>query len=425
MNKLFVSLKTLILLSVVNSAMAVESISIKIAYIVQEQKVPAALSNMDAFIQYKGLMGAELGLTDNNTTGQFTGQLYELNKVIVPVDADVVAIFKQKVSADTAFVITNLSATLLKQLADLDSAQTMLFFDATTMDDALRNAQCRNNVFHMLPSRAMRADALAQFLMKKRWNQWFLVTGRDENDQLFGQAVRRAAKRFGSKVVADKQWTHDYDARRTAQRDVPTFTQVDDYDLLMVADEQGLFGEYLSYRTWEPRPVAGTQGLVPVAWHRTHEQWGAVQIQNRFKTLAGRGMEEEDYGAYLAVRSIGEAAVRTQSGQMSIIKDYLLSDKFALQGYKGKPLSFRSWNGQLRQPVLLAAARSLVSVAPIEGFLHSRTELDTLGFDLAESSCNKAIEMNETVIPNIVNDDNQPISKLQKIIKKVKVWLKE
>jgi ABC transporter substrate binding protein (PQQ-dependent alcohol dehydrogenase system) len=127
--------------------------------------------------------------------------------------------------------------------------------------------------------------------------------------------------------------------------------------------------------------------LIATSWHRAHEQWGAVQIQNRFKEQKGRWMEEADYGAYLAIRAVGEAATRTQSSQLNDIKTYLLSDKFALQGYKGRPLSFRTWNGQLRQPLLLAAPRSLVAVAPIEGFLHPKTELDTLGFDQPETKC--------------------------------------
>ena len=211
--------------------------------------------------------------------------------------------------------------------------------------------------------------------------------GSTKQDRLFAEAVKRSAKRFGSKIVAEKSWDHTHDARRSAQSEVPVFTQGIDYDVLVVADEQGLFGEYLSYRTWKPRPVVGTQGLLPTSWHRTHEQWGAVQIQNRFKEQAGRWMEEEDYGAYLATRAIGEAATRTQSAEMKVIKKYLLSDQFALQGYKGRPLSFRAWNGQLRQPILLTAARSLVAVAPLEGFLHPKTELDTLGFDQPETQC--------------------------------------
>lgn len=394
---------------------------IKISYITQEKKVPSALSNLDDFIQYKGMMGATIAIDDNNTTGQFTGQRFELKKVIVPVDGDVVQQFEQQVAKDSSFIISNLPKQQLQQLTDLESSQGKLFFDATTTDNELRNKQCRDNILHMLPSRAMRADALAQYMMKKKWTKWFLVSGMTQEDQLYSDSVKRSAKRFGIDIVAEKQWTHTYDARRTAQSDVPVFTQGVDYDVLVVADEQGLFGEYFAYRSWKPRPVIGTQGLVPTAWHKTHEQWGAVQIQNRFKTIAGRNMHEQDYAAYLAARSIGEAAVRTQSNEMQVIKDYLLSSEFALQGYKGKPLSFRAWNGQLRQPILLAAAKSLVAVAPVEGFLHPKTELDTLGFDQAESICN--VETTELVsVSSPIQNDSENKDELS--VDKLIQWLK-
>ena len=425
MDRLLAIMAGFFLVCLMQKSFATETQLIKIAYITQEQKIPAALSNLDAFVQYKGMIGAEIAIDDNNTTGQFTGQKFELSKIIVPVAADIVQVVNQQLSDDTVFIITNLPAEQLKKLTDLDSTRNSaripisekLFFDATTTDDSLRNEQCAENTLHMLPSRAMRADALAQYMMKKRWNKWFLVTGMTEADRHYSTAIKRAAKRFGIKIVDEKQWTHTYDARRTAQSDVPVFTQGIDYDVLVVADEQGLFGEYFDYRTWIPRPVIGTQGLVPTSWHRTHEQWGAVQIQNRFKVQAGRWMEEEDYGAYLAVRSIGEATVRTQSSQMQTVKNYLLGDEFALQGYKGNPLSFRSWNGQLRQPVLLAAARSLVAVAPIEGFLHPKTELDTLGFDQSESTCMKTNTENTSIPPVTAVEENKSVggSKLEKL----------
>jgi ABC transporter substrate binding protein (PQQ-dependent alcohol dehydrogenase system) len=361
--------------------------TVNIAYLAQEQKAPPPLSNLDPFIENKGVLGAELAIDDNNTTGQFTGQKFVLKKFIVPIDGNVAEEFNKNIAGKFQFVVSTLPAEQINGIADLPAAQQVVLFDAATRDDALRNEQCRKNVLHMQPSRAMRADALAQYMMKKRWTEWFLVIGPNSEDRLFADAIRRAAKRFGMKIVEEKAWEHTFDARRTAQSDVPVFTQVDDYDVLVVADEQGLFGEYLDYRTWYPRPVIGTQGLIATAWHRTHEQWGAVQIQNRFKEQAGRWMEEQDYAAYLAVRAIGEAATRTKSSELKPVKDYLLSEQFALQGYKGNPLSFRSWNGQLRQPILLAAPRSLVAVAPIEGFLHPKTELDTLGYDQSESTC--------------------------------------
>lgn len=361
---------------------------VKIAYLTQLQKPRPPTSNIDPIVENKGIHGAELGVEDNNTTGEYTKQFFSLDKFIVPVDGDVKEVYTKKIATKYAFVVTNLGPQLTNAIADLEQAQNQLIFDVQTIDDVLRNKECRPNVLHLLPSRAMRADALAQYFMKKRWTQWFLVVGVTPEDKLFAEALKRAAKRFGMKIIQEKAWEHTFDARKSAQSDVAVFTQIeDDYDILVVADEQGQFGEYLEYRTWRPRPIAGTQGLIATAWHRTHEQWGATQIQNRFKERAGRWMEEQDYSAYLAIRAIGESATRTQSNELKQIKDHLLGNEFALQGYKGTPLSFRSWDHQLRQPILLAAPRSLVSVAPIEGFLHPKTELDTLGYDQPETDC--------------------------------------
>lgn len=377
-----------LLLSLLGSdkLVASEPQEIKIAYITQQIKIPAGLSNLQPFIADKGLKGALLGIKDNNTTGQFTAQSYLLEPVIVPLDGDVKQAFTELLNQGLQLIIVNLPITQLVQLHQLNNNQALLF-DIATRDDALRHHQCLSNVLHLLPSRAMRADSLAQYMLKKRWNRWFLVTGNTPEDALYAQAIKRSAKRFGMKIVVEKKWLHNYDARRTAQADIPVFTQVDDYDVLVVIDEQGLFGEYISYRSWLPRPIIGTQGLVATAWHRTHEQWGAVQIQNRFKALASRQMQEQDYAAYLAIRAIGETATRTRSINAVAMKAYLFSEHFKLQGYKGKPLSFRPWNGQLRQPVLLAAPASLVMAAPLEGFLHPQNELDTLGYDQPETHC--------------------------------------
>lgn len=385
--RIIIKLLLIIPLVHANSVYAKAKLAVNIAYLTQAQQAPPQLSNLDPFIKDKGLMGAELGINDDNTTGEFTGQQFNLTTVIAPTDGNIVDTFNKALANKFQYVVVNLAAEQLNRLADLPEAKSMLLFDVATRDDALRNEQCRSNVLHLLPSRAMRADALAQYMMKKRWSKWFLVIGATEEDRLFADALKRAAKRFGMKIVAEKTWEHTFDARRTTQSDVAVFTQIDDYDVLVVADEQGEFGEYLDYRTWNPRPVIGTQGLIAAAWHKTHEQWGAVQIQNRFKEKAGRWMEEQDYAAYLAVRAIGEAATRSLANDLAHVKDYMLSEAFALNGYTGTPLSFRSWDGQLRQPVLLAAPRSLVAVAPIEGFLHPKTELDTLGYDQPESHC--------------------------------------
>ncbi|MGZ8217524.1 ABC transporter substrate-binding protein [Methylomagnum sp.] len=365
----------------------IKGASLAIAYLTQAEANPPVQPFFDPVITDRGVQGARLGIQDGNTTGRFTRQNFTLHETTVPADGDVVAAFKALVAEGKRHILLNLPAPLITQLAALPEAQNVLIYDIASRDDNLRAEACRANTLHLLPSRAMRADALAQYFSKKRWQKWFLAVGPDEGDKLHAEAIRRAAKKFGAKIVTDKPWEHSFDERRTPESEVPVFTQGTEYDVVIVADEAGLFGDYFSYRTWQPRPVAGTQGLVPTAWHRVHESWGALQLQNRFREQAGRWMTEEDYGAWLAVRAIGESATRAKSVEFDKVKAFMLGEEFTLAGFKGVPLSFRRWDHQLRQPVLLAADRSLVAVAPIEGYLHPKNELDTLGADEAESKC--------------------------------------
>ncbi|QSA98219.1 ABC transporter substrate-binding protein [Methylococcus sp. EFPC2] len=335
----------------------------------------------------RGAQGARLGIVDDNTTGRFTRQTYALKEIQLPSEGDVVVAFKQLVTEGYRHILVDLPGTRVVELSRLPEAQGVLIYNVGSADDSLRSEGCAANLLHLLPSRAMLADALAQYLNKKRWQKIFLAVGPGEGDRLYASAIKRSAQRFGLKVVAEKTWQHSFDERRTPESEVPVFTQGPDHDVLVVADEAGLFGDYLPYRTWSPRPVVGSQGLVPSAWHYTHEMWGALQLQNRFREQTGRTMNDQDYAAWLAVRAIGEAASRTRSVDFDKIKAYFAGAEFSLAGFKGVPLSFRAWDGQLRQPILLASPRSLVAVAPIEGFLHPKNELDTLGYDQPETLC--------------------------------------
>ena len=362
---------------------------IRIGYLAQAVERPPALSNLDWLLPAEddGLQGARLAIADNATTGKFMKQKFLLDEKTVAADGDVAAAFRELHGSGHRFVVVDVGADALDAIMAMPEAETMLIFNAGAPDDRFRENDCRPFLLHTLPSRAMRADALAQYLVKKNWPRWFLVTGTEPVDALFADAVRRAAKRFGGEIVAEKTWTLEHDIRRTAQADIPQFTQVDDYNVLIVADEQGLFGDYLMYRTWDPRLVAGTQGLVPTAWDRTVEQWGAAQLQKRFTAKAGRGMSAKDYAAWAAVRSMGEAATRTKSNDFEAMKTFIVGDGFELAGFKGRKLSYRPWNGQLRQPIPVTTARAIVTLSPQEGFLHPNSELDTLGYDEPEAKC--------------------------------------
>ena len=363
------------------------SITTDIVFVSKEREVPPVLSNLDPVLEDEGFYGVKLALGDNLTTGRFLGHDYKVEFHRILLEEDLISEFEKLLKKGKKYFVVDLNESELLSLMKLSGIDDVLIFNTRAKNDSLRNENCKKNFFHIAPSYSILSDALTQYLVRKKWKKWFLVTGPKENDRLYAQALKSSAKKFNIKIKEEKTWDFTSDLRRTAGKEVPIFTKGSNYDVLVVADEAGEFGEYLAYRTWDPRPIAGTQGLKPNSWHRTHEQWGATQMQNRFRRESGRWMTEVDYHAWTAVRALGETITRTQSNDVKKVQEYLLGDKFGLGAYKGVKVSFRSWNGQLRQPVLLAAPRSMVSVSPQEGYIHPVSELDTLGKDQPESSC--------------------------------------
>jgi ABC transporter substrate binding protein (PQQ-dependent alcohol dehydrogenase system) len=353
-----------------------------------------ALSVLDVPPRDEGVAGASVAISDNNTTGRFLGQKFSLDVVEVKPDSDVLAVFDAMVGKGISTILADLSAGQLLALADAAQAKGIIVFNVGATDDRLREEDCRANVFHTAPTRSMLADGLAQYLIWKQWRRWALIYGSHEGDRLFVDALRRAAERFGAEIVAEKEFADTGTARRTdsgvvqIQRQMPVFTQgLAEHDVLLVADESEVFGTYVPFRTWQPRPVAGTAGLMPSAWHPASEQWGGTQIQNRFLKATGRRMLSKDMSAWTAARIVGEAATRTRSADPAEIVGFIRSDEFSIAAFKGQKLTFRRWNWQLRQPIFLGDGRSVVSTSPQEGFLHQFSELDTLGVDKPETRC--------------------------------------
>ncbi|TPJ31343.1 ABC transporter substrate-binding protein [Mesorhizobium sp. B2-8-3] len=366
---------------------------IKIGYL-RAYAPQLTLSLLDLPPRDEGVAGAKVAISDNNTTGTFLGQKFSLDITEIKPNADVVQAFDDLIVKGDRYVVADLSARQLLSIADIARDKGVLIFNIGATDDSLREEDCRINVFHIAPTRSMLADALAQYLMVKKWPNWVLLYGSHEQDHLYADALRRAAARFGGQIVAEKEFKDSGTARRTdtgatqIQQQISVFTQdLPEHDVVLVADESEVFGTYVPYRTWTPRPVAGTAGLVASSWHPASEQWGGIQMQSRFLRTTGRRMLSKDMSAWTAVRAVGEATTRTNGDDPKKISDYIRSDDFSVAAFKGQKLTFRKWNLQLRQPILLSDAKSVVSTSPQEGYLHQVSELDTLGVDQPETKC--------------------------------------
>jgi ABC transporter substrate binding protein (PQQ-dependent alcohol dehydrogenase system) len=377
---------------VATHALAADPVEIGIGYLGQAG-VKSRLSLVEQPAGNDGIAGARLAIDDNNTTGKFLNQHFSLEELRI-ADGEDVAKAATALASHNGFVIADLPVEALLKAADALRDRGTVLLNAGSIDDRLREEDCRPNVIHVAPTRSMLADALAQYLVWKQWKRWILVVGSHETDKLYAAALRRAAARFGAKIVQERIFEDTGGARRTdsgvtlIQRQMPVFTQqAPAYDVLVAADESEVFASYLPYRTWDPRPVAGSAGLVPTSWDAAHDQWGAIQMQNRFIKLNSRRMTALDMQAWTAVRMIGEATSRANSSQPKPVFDFLKGPDFSIAAFKGQRLTLRDWNLQLRQPILLVDGRMVVSVSPQEGFLHQVSELDTLGVDRPETKC--------------------------------------
>lgn len=333
------------------------------------------------------LDGAKTALRESRVMGRALGVTFELSETTLGEADDAVAAIKALAAEGTEVFLLDLPLEDVKHAAAALAREAVLLFNIRHGADELRGADCSPVLFHTIASDAMLMDGLAQYLSKMTWTDVLILEGESEADHTLSAAFQGAARKFGLNVVDVRPFVLSNDPRLRDQTNILLLTGDADYDVIFLADTLGEFGRYVPYQTYRPRPVVGTEGLVASAWHWTWERHGAPQLNQRFDRIAGRHMQDADYAAWAAIKSVVEAMVRTQSRDIAVVRDYLRSDAFTLDTYKGAPGSFRPWDNQLRQAVLLHTHNAVIERAPVEGFLHQTNNLDTLGPDRPESAC--------------------------------------
>ncbi|MBT2322809.1 branched-chain amino acid ABC transporter substrate-binding protein [Variovorax paradoxus] len=284
-----------------------------------------------------------------------------------------------------AVLLTDLPAEWTLAVADAVKLPVLNLSDAS---DRLRQQDCRGRLFHLIPSERMRSDALAQTLVSRKWSKLLLLVGSSPQDATRAATAQASIKRYGLQLVGSKPFKLSADPRERDLANPLLLTAGSSYDAVWVVDSDGEFARTLPYRTVLPRPVVGDGGLVALAWHAQFERYGAPQVSRRFAKAAKRPMTAQDWAAWMAGKALTAAAIAVPKGPNAAWAQALA--KASLDGSKGTGLSFRAWDGQLRQPMLLSDGQGVISQAPAEGILHPRNVLDTLGADAPEKLCQAA-----------------------------------
>ena len=333
--------------------------------------------------------GGQIGIDEAAALVRVLNTEFALERITVKSPAEVApAVTAALEGRGIHFFLIDAPAEAFKPLAAAAKGRDALLFNISAEDDGLRRDLCAREFVHVIPSLAMRMDALTQYLASRKWRDILVFQGPLPGDAETVRAFTRSAQKFGAKIVADQRFKTGTDPREREQNNPALLSAIrGNYDVVFVADEAFDFVRQVPYHTVLPRPVVGSIDLEPVAWHWTWEHNGAPQVNSRFdKKSGGRRMESAAWAAWVAVKMVVQATLRTRSADFAKQRDFILGDA-GFDGDKGLPVSVRPWDHQVRQAVLLAAPYMVVASAPMEGFLHRTNELDTLGDDEPETSC--------------------------------------
>jgi ABC transporter substrate binding protein (PQQ-dependent alcohol dehydrogenase system) len=339
--------------------------------------------------QGRALQAVQLAADDASFELDTVGLKLLVRDVVLPDLAALPKALADLKAARVQHLVADLPLAALQQLLKTAPAALggAMVFNTGLPDDELRGAQCAAHLLHTYPSRSMLSDALAQYLAARNWRKLLVLQGPQAGDGAMGAALERSAKRYGLKLVQKKPFKLTGDPRERDLGNVRLLTGDREHEVVAVMDDDGEFARTVPYATQWPRPVVGASGLVAQAWHPQWERNGGPQLSRRFQKLAQRPMQGHDWAAWAAGMAVAAVLVENPKATVAQQLKALRSDTVFVDGFKGPRLSFRPWDGQLRQPVFLSHADGVAGTAPLEGVLHPREVMDTLGVDEQESSC--------------------------------------
>src|SRR5215475_10439809 len=332
--------------------------------------------------------GAQVGIDEAQALSRELKTDFALERITVKSAQEVTPAVTQALERGIHFFIVDAPAEAFRPLATAVRGREVLLFNATAPDDSLRRDQCAREIVHTLPSNAMIMDGLLQFLVSRKWRDILVLQGQLPADAVTAKAFENSVKKFGARIIANRPFKPGTDPREREQNNPLLLTAgTRDYDVVFIADDAYEFARQVPYQTVRPRPVIGAIDLEPVGWHWTWEHNGAPQINTRFnRASGGRRMESADWAAWIAVKMVVQATLRTRSAEFDKQRTFILGDA-GFDGYKGLAVSVRRWDQQLRQAVFMATPNAVIASAPIEGFLHRTNTLDSLGDDEPETPC--------------------------------------
>ena len=380
--------------------------TVRIAHLSQRAGTAVEMANY-------AMMGAQLGAEEANTTAHMFGTSVELITAEAMEPAQLLPTAR-KLTAQPGLVamIGALDEAMTAVLSEFTQQEGVVLLNATARGGALRGEQCRRSTFHTVADVAMHVDAIGQWLLQNNRKRWQFVVAEDA----LGQEVYRRASQLlqaqggielGREIFRLGQSDYQPMWERLGQQDVEVifvaFLGEDLRQFLAQSPVSGVTalvaGAPLDMIAMWSTPPAHVKGVWATSWYHQFERYSARELNRRFLRRFGKPAEAYAWANWAAVKLVVEGVLRTGSTDPAALVSYLEGAP-AFDGHKGKSLTFRDWNHQLRQPMYIVRARDVPPENPWDVFeivsemppptargKSVADMLDTLGELKAETKC--------------------------------------
>jgi branched-chain amino acid transport system substrate-binding protein len=320
-----------------------------------------------------GKQGATLAVEELNEKGGVMGRKLEL---ITEDEANPgVAVQKARKLIEKDHVVaiegTVSSASCLAVGDEVQRAKVLLV-NAGSNSDEIRSKRCHRYVFSTEGCNTQYVNAIGNWLIKERKvNRWYFLT----SDYAFGHDLLRVARGLlsankGTEVGSDLAPTGTTDfsqyitKMKAAKPDLVfhNLAGADVTNFLKQYAEAGMTIEVAggvidSAYAW---PVGESlRGHFPIIWWHELKTPASIAWAARYVKRWGRPPDNQAYGDYVAVHAIAQAIDKARSTDSTKLVQALEGHTLtsAMDGLKGRPLTFRAWDHQLLQPMYVVAAK--------------------------------------------------------------------
>jgi ABC-type branched-subunit amino acid transport system substrate-binding protein len=359
------------------------------------------------------VMGAQLGAEEADVTAGMFGTKIELifEEATTPENLPSLA---QKLIAlgNLSAIIAALDDATTARLSALAQQERVVCLNTAARGGDLRGEKCHRSTFHVEPDLAMYTHAMGQWLVRNNRKRWYAVV----SERAYGQEVYHRASRFvqhqggadlGRSVITPGQADFKDVLAHLAQADAEAVVVALRGEELRHFLEQYkaaglktlLAGVPLDITALWQAGHASLPGVWVTSWYHELERFSARELNRRFSRRFGKPAESFAWANWAAVKLVVEGVLRSGTADAAALVTYLEGTP-QFDGHKGKALTFREWNHQLRQPLYVLQAREetpenswdllqlIGEVPPPAAPGRSVVEvLDTLGEPKTESLC--------------------------------------